>query len=235
MQENLRASIWARLERGELTGKGLARQAGFQQAHLSNFLNARRGLSLTAMDRLLDVLHLDVLDLAGAGEFKLRSANASPHDPEMETVAVVSLQDAARSATFSSDQVQDTVNFKKSFLRTLKPRIVGNRRDWTRFVVAPVDKESARGMEPMIKLGARALIDRYYNTPSEKEPWNGAMYAVVSGGACIIRCVAISSGILLLRPYNERPDVPIQTQVIPTGRRHSDFIVGRIRHLTMQV
>ena len=55
LQDSLRTGIWARLERGELTGKSLAHKAGFQQAHLSNFLNGKRGLSLQAMDRLLDV------------------------------------------------------------------------------------------------------------------------------------------------------------------------------------
>ena len=42
LQDNLRANIWARLERGEQTGTRIASLAGFQQAHLSNFLNGKR-------------------------------------------------------------------------------------------------------------------------------------------------------------------------------------------------
>ena len=73
LEDNLRAHIWARIHRGELTGSGLSRDAGFQQAHMSNFLNARRGLSPEAMDRLLDVLQVDVLDLADPEELRLRA------------------------------------------------------------------------------------------------------------------------------------------------------------------
>ena len=64
LQDELRAHIRARIDRGELTGTGLSREAGFQQGHLSNFLNARRGLSLESMDRLLETLNIGVLDLA---------------------------------------------------------------------------------------------------------------------------------------------------------------------------
>ena len=38
-----------------------------QQSHMSKFLNARRGLSPEAVDRLLDVLRVDILDLADPG------------------------------------------------------------------------------------------------------------------------------------------------------------------------
>ncbi len=38
-------------------------RAGFQQAHVSNFLNQRRGLSVEAMDRVMEVLRLEVRDL----------------------------------------------------------------------------------------------------------------------------------------------------------------------------
>ena len=56
LQDRLRAHIRARISRRELTGSSLSRQAGFQQGHLSNFLNSRRGLSLESMDRLLETL-----------------------------------------------------------------------------------------------------------------------------------------------------------------------------------
>ena len=70
LQDKLRAHIRARIERGELTGSRLSRAAGFQQGHLSNFLNARRGLSLKSMDRLLESLNLSVLDLADLKEIE---------------------------------------------------------------------------------------------------------------------------------------------------------------------
>ena len=84
LEDNLRAHIWARIHRGELTGSGLSRDAGFQQAHMSNFLNARRGLSPEAMDRLLDVLQVDVLDLADPEELRLRALQR-PSAPRRST------------------------------------------------------------------------------------------------------------------------------------------------------
>ena len=63
LQDNLRHTLWERIEEGGLTGLRLARQTGFKQAHISNFLNRKRGLSLEGMDRVLAVQHLSVLDL----------------------------------------------------------------------------------------------------------------------------------------------------------------------------
>ena len=55
MQENLRKLLWARIEAGELTGLKLAQQTGFKQAHISNFLNRKRQLSIAGMDKVLTV------------------------------------------------------------------------------------------------------------------------------------------------------------------------------------
>jgi hypothetical protein len=46
LQENLRKTLWHRIEEEGLTGLRLAEQTGFKQAHISNFLNRKRGLSL---------------------------------------------------------------------------------------------------------------------------------------------------------------------------------------------
>ena len=42
LQENLRKALRERIEEGELTGLRLARDTGFKQAHISNFLNRKR-------------------------------------------------------------------------------------------------------------------------------------------------------------------------------------------------
>ena len=53
LQENLRKILWTRIDEGKLTGLRLAEQTGFQQAHISNFLNRKRGLSTEGMDKVL--------------------------------------------------------------------------------------------------------------------------------------------------------------------------------------
>ena len=62
LQHQLRAVVSERIAAGEMTGTELARRAGFQQAHISNFLNERRGLSIETMDRVMEVMRLEVRD-----------------------------------------------------------------------------------------------------------------------------------------------------------------------------
>lgn len=84
LHEALRLEILRRLDQGTLTGSELARLTGFRQAHISNFLHAKRSLSLTGLDRVLAAINLTVDDvLPGHG----RSANgesAAGHIPTLQ-------------------------------------------------------------------------------------------------------------------------------------------------------
>src|SRR3974377_2029860 len=127
LEDNLRAHIWARIHRGELTGSGLSRDAGFQQAHMSNFLNARRGLSPEAMDRLLDVLQVDVLDLADPEDLGRPALQPPERASSFESVPLVSLPDAAFAPRIPPRQVLDSLKFRKRFLNRLKPDTIRAR------------------------------------------------------------------------------------------------------------
>src|ERR1700719_1292959 len=63
LQEALRKELRRRVDAGGLTGVELARRTGFTQAHISNFLNRKRGLKLAALDRALKAIGLTVYDL----------------------------------------------------------------------------------------------------------------------------------------------------------------------------
>src|SRR5437868_7770495 len=80
LQENLRKVIRERIDEGDLTGLKLAHQTGFQQAHISNFLNSKRSLSLEGMDKVLQVQKLSVLDLLDPNEINKR-ASILPSSP----------------------------------------------------------------------------------------------------------------------------------------------------------
>jgi hypothetical protein len=82
LQENLRKALWERIDEGELTGLRLANQTGFRQAHISNFLNRKRSLSLDGMDRVLSVQRLSVLDLLDPDEVNKRATVTPPSDDE---------------------------------------------------------------------------------------------------------------------------------------------------------
>ena len=60
LQDNLRNALWERIDEGDLTGLRLAQQTGFKQAHISNFLNRKRALSLEGLDRVLASQNLTI-------------------------------------------------------------------------------------------------------------------------------------------------------------------------------
>ena len=63
LHELLRLELLRRIEAGSLSGNKLAQLTGFRQAHISNFLNQRRSLSLEGLNRVLDSQSLKIEDL----------------------------------------------------------------------------------------------------------------------------------------------------------------------------
>ena len=233
LEDNLRTHIWARIHRGELTGSGLSHDAGFQQAHMSNFLNARRGLSPEAMERLLEVLQVDILDLADPEELRLRALRRPERASSFDSVPLVSLHDAAFSPRISPHQARDALKFRKRFLQRLKPDLIGKRDEWLRFVLVKADVINARAMAPRLATGAVLLLDRHYNSLRAYHRDSTNLYAVRAGEQCAIRYVATKSGRIILRPHN--PDWPVELVEIASGKGFSDYIVGRVCHIAVEV
>src|SRR5689334_14189495 len=88
LNAQLRDAIAARIATRQLSGLSLARKTGFRQAHISNYLHRRRGLSLEGMDRILSVLGISVIDLIPAGELSAHLPKDAA-DREYEGVALV--------------------------------------------------------------------------------------------------------------------------------------------------
>src|SRR6201997_7629 len=114
LQDNLRKILWQRIQAGELTGLRLAQQTGFKQAHISNFLNRKRGLSIEGMDKVLQVQHLSVLDLLDPAEVKKRASILPPSGDEFENVALTDYATAATQPLIASMNVKGFLKFKKS-------------------------------------------------------------------------------------------------------------------------
>ena len=142
LQDNLRKVLWERIEAGELTGLRLAQQTGFKQAHISNFLNRKRGLSLDGMDTVLSVQHLSVLDLLDPAEVSKRATILPPSADEFENVLLTEPSTAAQPLIASKD-VKEILKFRKTFLGKLKPEIEGDRSAWHRFVLIKLDARDA--------------------------------------------------------------------------------------------
>jgi hypothetical protein len=232
LQENLRNALWERIDEGDLTGLRLAQQTGFKQAHISNFLNRKRGLSLEGMDRVLTVQHLSVLDLLDPSEVNKRASILPPSDDEFQNILLTDGHVAATQPLITSMNVKEIVKFKKSFLKKLKTETEGNRDQWERFVVIKVDGREGMSMYPRLLPGATLLIDRHYNSlkPYRKAEFN--MYAVLKDENCTVKYVETAGSHMILRPHNQA--YPIEVMTIEEGKSPSDYIVGRVCHVSIE-
>ncbi|MGE0406235.1 MAG: helix-turn-helix transcriptional regulator [Candidatus Korobacteraceae bacterium] len=232
LQERLRARIQARITAGELTGLELARQSGFRQAHICNFLNRKRGLSLEGMDRVLGVQQLSVLDLLEPDEVNRRATSIAPDESDFENVVLVEGVIAASEPTITSENVKEVLKFKKSFLRKLRSDMATERDLWHRFVLLKVDPHDGMGMHPRLLPGATLLIDRHYNSlrPYRKKERN--MYAVRRPGGCTVKYVELADRNLVLRPHND--SYPVSVLSMEEGLTFADHIVGRVCHVATE-
>jgi len=230
LQDQLRAHIRARIGRGELTGTTLARDAGFPQGHLSNFLNARRGLSVESMDRLLAALGIGILDLLGDRERHAPDPSSRKRG-RVEPVAMVSPQHAAL-ARFRDDQILGARNFPASFLRRLKAQAAIDRHDWLRFVLIQLNQRAAEELLPSASC-ATLLIDRHYNSLQPYRRLRRNLYLVRTNGGCVVAYLSVCENCLVLQRRPPRQEIEIVR--IENGRTYSDYIIGRICHVALEV
>ena len=231
LQEELRRVLWERIHAGKLTGLGLAKQTGFEQAHISNFLNRKRSLSVEGMDRIFAAQNLSVYDLLSREELNKRATSISVAEGDFENVALTDPEIAATSAVIERENVRDLLKFKKSFLKRLRAAVASGREEWQRFVMIKVDAQEAASMYPRLLPGATVLIDRHYNLLQPYRRNEANIYAIRKESSCTIKYVERDGDHLVLRPHNQAHPV----SVLPLeGRDASDMIVGRICHVAIE-
>lgn len=233
LQDNLRKTMWKRIGDRQLTGLKLAKQTGFKQAHISNFLNRKRSLSLEGMDKVLQVQKLSVLDLLDQDEVNERATAIAPAAGSFEHVPLVTSEVAAGDPQITAKKMKDILQFKKGFLKRLRSDAVPAARErWRRFVLIKVDGRDGMSMYPRLLPGATVLIDRHYNSlkPYRKHEQN--MYAVRKEGACTIKYVERAGRNLVLRPHNQ--NYPVDVIAMEKDRKYSDYIIGRVCHVAIE-
>lgn len=228
----MRSVLWERIEEGDLTGLRLAQETGFKQAHISNFLNRKRGLSLEGMDKVLNVQHLSVLDLLDPNEVNKRASIAPPSDDDFENVLMTHGEIAAVEPLIMSMNVLEIVKFKKTFLRRLRPEMEGVRDNWERFVVLRLDGREGMSMYPRLLPGATVLVDRHYNSLKPYRKGDANMYAVNQNGRCSVKYVELANRNLILRPHNQV--YPVEIMTMEQGKMPGDYIVGRICYVGIE-
>lgn len=222
MHERLRLELLRRIQRGTLSVSLLARQTGFGQAHLSNFLRSQRQLSLAALDRVLASQKMTVQDLLPATP---RAAEL-PDDEESDLVPLVSHAMALFEPMIRPSAIQAMIHAPAGALKSLRWRAPTRRRAWQRFVAVRIPSDDALAMDPVLFSDAVVVVDRHYNTLTPYRPNRQNLYAVKHGSHLAVRYLNFVSGRLVLRPHNRT--FPIELVEIQEGESPGDLIAGRV-------
>ncbi len=232
LQESLRQALLARIAAGELTGMGLAEETGFKQAHISNFLNRKRGLSLEGMDRVLQTLQISVLDLVDRDEINKRASIAPPAESGFQNVFVVDSEVAAGEPAIMAMAVKDILKFKTAFLRRLRADCQRSRERWERFVVIRAGARDGMSMYPRFLPGATLLLDRHYDSLKPYRRNKPNMYTVRARTESVVRYVQAQDHNLILRPHNRA--YPVEIMPLGNGTDPADCIVGRVCYVGLE-
>lgn len=229
LQNRVRALVRERIEKGELTGTELANRIGLKQAHISNFLAERRGLSIEAMDRVMEVMQIDVRDLLPEERRKMPQCQGT--DSAFDSIPVVPTE-ALLQGDFGPGEIVEFLRFKKSFLRRIRPEMANQRMSWQRFVLIKTDKDSGEAMRPRLLPGATLLIDRHYNSLRSYRRREANLYVVKKGAACWVRYVELQGDQLTLRPENQK--CSLDYIAIEKGTTFAEYVVGRVAHIAIE-
>ncbi|HEV2618520.1 MAG TPA: S24 family peptidase [Acidobacteriaceae bacterium] len=224
LHEFLRLELLRRIDRGLLTGVTIARQAGFRQAHISNFLNRKRALSLSGLDRVLASQNLTVSQIMPV-ELSASSDGALA-EGAMEAVPLVSSSTAMEDAVVRAGSMIEAIHVAASQLGNCRSRPSPKFAGWQRFVAVRADAQQAAAMEPMIQPGATLVIDRHYNSLAPYRAHHRTLYAVRSGLGLALRFLDFDEGRLILRPLS--PEFPVQLLAPTAHEAPADYIVGRV-------
>jgi hypothetical protein len=233
LQDSLRRILWDRVEAGELTGLRLAQQTGFKQAHISNFLNRKRGLSIEGMDKVLQVQHLSVLDLLDPSEVNKRASIVPPSGDDFENIVLTDPSTAATEPQITNMHVKGMLKFKKSYLHKLKSDTAANHSSWQRFVLIKLDAKEAAYMSPRLAPGATLLIDRHYTSLKPYRKGEQNLYAVLKNNSCAVRYVEVTGKQIVLRPHSQ--SAPIEVIPVAEGKSATDYLVGRVCQVSLEV
>ena len=224
LHELLRLELLRRIDSGSLTGTALAQDSGFKQAHISNFLNRKRALSLQGLDRVLAAQELTVdqiMPLELNGSAAPRGAMEST-----EAIPVVSPSTAMNAPQVRPESVIETIQVSASRLEDCRSRVSPKRAHWQRFVAIRADEQQAAAMDPMIATGATVVLDRHYNSLAPYRAHQRTLHAVRCGAGLVLRFVEFDEERLILRPLSA--NFPVQLLAPGPHETPTDYLVGRV-------
>jgi hypothetical protein len=222
MHERLRLELLRRIQRGTLSVSLLARQTGFGQAHISNFLRKRRQLSLEALDRVLVSQHMTVRDLLP----ETWNTAELTHEQESGQVPVVSHAAALFEPYIRPSLVHSMLSVPVVWLSSTLKRPSPSRQRWQRFVAVSIPTADALPMDPLLQPNAIVLLDRHYTSLFPYRQDRANLYAVRNGRQLAVRYLDFLLNRLVLRPHNLA--FPVDLLEVGPGESPADLIAGRI-------
>jgi hypothetical protein len=207
----------------------LSQSPRLPKAHISNFLNRKRSLSLEGLDRVLASQNLTIDQLLPLDLDAAQSPLPVPASDPTEIVPVVSPSAAMDDARVSPAAIIETIEVSASRLHsnhTNRVRTSTRHAYWQRFLAIRADTQQSAAMHPLISPGAIAVLDRHYNSLAPYRAHQSTLYAVRCGAALLLRFVDFDEGRLILRPYSRA--FPVQLLPIAARETPADYIVGRV-------
>ena len=216
---------FARIERGLLTGSTLARATDFQQAHISNFLNRKRSLSLEGLDRVLAAQKLSVIDLLPPDSLPAIPASTG-NASSAQTIAVVTHTAASSSARIQTPEIIDTIEVPEAIIHSSRAHPLPGRN-----LMAALCRNSRR-CHPGSRDGASSTPALYrchrppLQLPHALSPPPPTVYAVRGSDALHLCFLEYEADRLILRPRNQQ--IPVLLIALAPNEQPADRVVGRV-------
>jgi transcriptional regulator with XRE-family HTH domain len=228
LQEALRRELRRRIAAGELTGMELARKTGFTQAHISNFINRKRGLKLRALDRMLKALGMTLYDLLDPRDLARHAAIPPVAAEEFVDVPVVEAA-AASTPVIVREQVREMLKFRRTFLDRLRAAVAAGRKGWTRFIALQIEAAEAEAMWPGAGARVTLLVDRHSISLAPYRPGRRNIYVVKRDSGLMVRYAESIDGSLVLQPRD--PGFPA---IVMSAASLADTVIGRVAQVSLK-
>ena len=224
LQDRVRLELLRRIGRGTLSVSLLSRQTGLGQPHISNFLHNRRGLSLKALDVILEAQKLEIADLLPARRETKEEAKGEAG--AMVQIPLVSEAVAAFEWHIRASSTLALAPFLVDTVQGLEARCSNARRQWDRFVAVRVAAEDVREMEPVLEANAVVMLDRHYTSFHPYREGEANLYGARVGSRMLVRYAQFQGERVVLRAYQAR----VKAEVLEPepGETANDLLVGRV-------
>jgi transcriptional regulator with XRE-family HTH domain len=228
LQQSIKDLVRAKIESRQLSQEALGKRIHVGQAHVSLFLQGRRGLSIESMDAILKVLQLEVADLLPSRRF----VNPPKETVTFEDVPLVDLN-ATMLPSIADDRILGLERFGKARLSRIRHDSPKERKSWLRFVAVRIDSDCSGAFSPSFSRGAVCLIDRHYCSLKPYRKGKPNLYLVRRDDEYVVRRLEMLSTSLCLRPDGcEQP-----LEFIPITRKQplESCVAGRVAHIGGEV